>query len=270
MGHALPIQYGLSGFSLSMETVCAFVQDAIAAYCGKGLYVCAISFDGQFSDITTRDLDGRLLNLLYFLWNKTGKRSKRLNVKPNSITCWACTNFLLSVLTMPRSIMTSLMQGELSEWVTKQRQFGCTVLRIYENSLKWGISRNQVHKQQFNTCWIWASIDFTDCLSCRERGLQVAASKCLPMPTQSTVLYEPMNSAHWLGWITQLKYERYVQNTIPKQSFIHIWIDAGVSKIAEETVTWSHQGLENAIHKCGVRSDTFPWSPYWMGKWQSI
>ena len=79
LGHAVPIQYGLSGFSLSMETVRNFLTDAIVACLDKGLSVRAISFDGQFSELTTNDASRRPLTLLAFMkqhWENV-KRMKR-------------------------------------------------------------------------------------------------------------------------------------------------------------------------------------------------
>ncbi|CAC5357935.1 unnamed protein product [Mytilus coruscus] len=71
--YALPIQYGLSGFSLTMLSVRNILKDAVSACTEKELYVKAIAFDGQVLEISVEDDKGIPLTVLRFikkLWEK--------------------------------------------------------------------------------------------------------------------------------------------------------------------------------------------------------
>ncbi|CAG2209236.1 unnamed protein product [Mytilus edulis] len=71
--HALPIQYGLSGFSLTMISVRNILKDAVSACTEKELNVKVIAFDGQFLEISVEDDKGIPLTVLRFMkkfWEK--------------------------------------------------------------------------------------------------------------------------------------------------------------------------------------------------------
>ena len=83
-GHAVPIQYGLSGFSLPMITARNFLCEAVKACLDKDLKVKAIAFDGQFLELSTKDGNGKPLTIQALhthFWNEVKKLSKESKLK---------------------------------------------------------------------------------------------------------------------------------------------------------------------------------------------
>ena len=79
MGHAVPIQYGMSGFSLNMTTALLFFQEAIDACLDKELCVRAYSFD-QFSELSMKNGNGKPLSVYAFqreFWYKVKKMERK-------------------------------------------------------------------------------------------------------------------------------------------------------------------------------------------------
>ena len=78
--NSVPIQYGFSGFSLSMTSVRGFLGDAISACEDKGLSVKVLAFDGQFAELAVKDEAGRPLTILRFMkqfWEETQKKDRK-------------------------------------------------------------------------------------------------------------------------------------------------------------------------------------------------
>jgi hypothetical protein len=79
-GHAVPIQYGFSGFSLTMDTARKFITEAVHACSSHGLKVKVIASDGQFLELATLDPSGRPITVCKFmkvLWEKVCKLPKK-------------------------------------------------------------------------------------------------------------------------------------------------------------------------------------------------
>ena len=77
--HAVPIAYGLSGYSLKCESVRGIILDILQSCDNKGLHVPAISFDGQFYNIAVRSNDNQPLTILQLakdIWERSKKMSK--------------------------------------------------------------------------------------------------------------------------------------------------------------------------------------------------
>ncbi|CAG2230153.1 unnamed protein product [Mytilus edulis] len=92
--HAVPIHYGLSGFSLSMSSVRKLLHQVVCAIHARRLNTKAIAFDGQFLEIAIADDNGKALTVSKFtkqFWEdvkSTDKKVKRetlmkLNDMPN-------------------------------------------------------------------------------------------------------------------------------------------------------------------------------------------
>ena len=84
LGHAVPIQYGLLGFSLDMHTVRRFIFASTEACFDTDLNVKVISFDGQFTELTTKGDNGKPLTVNAFqkhFWETVMKteRKNKLN-----------------------------------------------------------------------------------------------------------------------------------------------------------------------------------------------
>lgn len=78
-GHAVPIQYGFSGFSLTMTTARNFIGKAIRACNSRNLNVKVIAFDGQFLELAVSDASEKPLTVCKFmkaLWEKVCKMPK--------------------------------------------------------------------------------------------------------------------------------------------------------------------------------------------------
>ena len=81
--HAVPIQYGLCGFSFKMETARKYLEQAVKACLDRQLMVKVIAFDGQFSEIAVYDENKRPLTILQFMkcyWQKVQKLSREVKV----------------------------------------------------------------------------------------------------------------------------------------------------------------------------------------------
>lgn len=83
IAHAVPIHYGLSGFSLPMKSVRQILSEIVGAIQERQLDTKAIAFDGQFLELAVADDNGRPLTVLKFMkqfWEEvksTNKISKR-------------------------------------------------------------------------------------------------------------------------------------------------------------------------------------------------
>lgn len=66
-GHAVPKQYGFSGFCLTMTTARNFIGEAIRAYNSRNLNVKVIAFDGQFLKLAVSDASGKTLTVCKFM-----------------------------------------------------------------------------------------------------------------------------------------------------------------------------------------------------------
>ena len=75
--HAMPIAYGLSGYSLTVESVRSMLTELLAVCNNKGLKVCALSTDGQFYKMCVRDANNQLLTVLQ-LAKDTWDQTKRI------------------------------------------------------------------------------------------------------------------------------------------------------------------------------------------------
>lgn len=78
-GHAVPLQYGFSGFSLTMTTARNFIGEAIRACNSKNLNVKVIAFDGQFLELAVSDASGKPLTVCQFmkaLWKRYARCQK--------------------------------------------------------------------------------------------------------------------------------------------------------------------------------------------------
>ena len=85
-GYAVPIQYGLSGFSLSMDVARAFIHQAVEACYMRKMFVKVVAFDGQFVEISVTDNTGKPLTILQFMkkfWNDVTKLDR--NTKLDSL-----------------------------------------------------------------------------------------------------------------------------------------------------------------------------------------
>lgn len=79
VGHAVPIQYGFSGFSLTMTTARNFIGEAIRACNSRSLNVKVIAFDEQFLELAVSDASEKPLTVCKFmkaLWEKVCKMPK--------------------------------------------------------------------------------------------------------------------------------------------------------------------------------------------------
>jgi hypothetical protein len=94
VAHAVPIHYGLSGFSLNMKTVRGSLREIVNAICDRDLNVKAVAFDGQFLELSLADEDGKFLTICRFMkqfWESVKKIEK--NVKKQ---------YLLDMYNMPK------------------------------------------------------------------------------------------------------------------------------------------------------------------------
>jgi hypothetical protein len=94
VAHAIPIHYGLSGFSLNMKTVRGMLGEIVKAICDRDLNVKAVAFDGQFLEWFVEDEDGKSLTICRFMkqfWESAKKTEK--NVKKQ---------YLLDMYNMPK------------------------------------------------------------------------------------------------------------------------------------------------------------------------
>ena len=94
VAHAIPIHYGLSGFSLNMKTVRGMLGEIVKAICDRDLNVKAEEFDGQFLELSVEDEDGKSLTICRFMkrfWESVKKIEK--NVKKQ---------YLLDMYNMPK------------------------------------------------------------------------------------------------------------------------------------------------------------------------
>lgn len=64
MPHAIPIAYGLKGYSLKSESLRNMINHVVQTCHASGLHVPVISFDGQWARIAMRDKDGKPLTIL--------------------------------------------------------------------------------------------------------------------------------------------------------------------------------------------------------------
>jgi hypothetical protein len=67
VSHAVPINNGLSGFSLNMKTVRGILREIVKAICDRDLNVKAVAFDGQFLELSVEDQDGNSLTICRFM-----------------------------------------------------------------------------------------------------------------------------------------------------------------------------------------------------------
>ena len=77
--HAVPVAYGLSGYSLKVENVRDMIYNILMACKKRKLHVPVISFDGQFYKIAVRSKTGKPLTLLQLqkdVWQESKKMTK--------------------------------------------------------------------------------------------------------------------------------------------------------------------------------------------------
>ena len=82
--HAIPIAYGLSGYSLPVASIRSIFTELLRICHSKGIYVCALSTDGQFYQMCVRDADDKPLTVLQLAkdtWNEVKKVSKSDQIK---------------------------------------------------------------------------------------------------------------------------------------------------------------------------------------------
>lgn len=82
--HAIPIAYGLSGYSLKVDSIRELMLTLILQCEQNGMRVDAVSADGQFCRLAIRDKDGRPLTLLQLqkdVWEKCKKMTKADQMK---------------------------------------------------------------------------------------------------------------------------------------------------------------------------------------------
>ena len=82
--HAVPIQYGLSGFSFNMEVARAFINQAVEGCRKRKMSVKTVAFDGQFLEISVTDNKGRPLTVLQFMkkfWDSVMKMDRNAKVE---------------------------------------------------------------------------------------------------------------------------------------------------------------------------------------------
>ena len=82
--HAIPIAYGLSGYSLPVASIRGLVTELLEICYNKGIYVCALSSDGQFYQMSVRDAENKPLTVLQVAkdtWDKVRKISKSEQIK---------------------------------------------------------------------------------------------------------------------------------------------------------------------------------------------
>lgn len=92
VSHAVPIRYGLSGFSLNMKTVRGILREIVNAICDRDLNVKAVAFNGL--ELSVEDEDGKSLTIGRFMkqiWESVKKIEK--NVKKQ---------YLLDMYNMPK------------------------------------------------------------------------------------------------------------------------------------------------------------------------
>lgn len=78
-GYAVPIQYGLSGYSLHMSSVRKMLSKAVSACILRQLNVRVVAFDGQFLEIAVEDDNGQPLTVCRFMkkyWSGVLKLTK--------------------------------------------------------------------------------------------------------------------------------------------------------------------------------------------------
>jgi hypothetical protein len=67
VSHAVPIHYGLSGFSLNMKTFRGSLREIVNDICDIDLNVKAVVFDGQFLELSVEDQDGHSSTICRFM-----------------------------------------------------------------------------------------------------------------------------------------------------------------------------------------------------------
>ena len=82
--HAVPIAYGLSGFSLTNDSIRNMLKHVVSVCTQKNIHIAAISSDGQFLKNCVRDEAGRPLTMLQLCkdtWEESRKTTKAEQVK---------------------------------------------------------------------------------------------------------------------------------------------------------------------------------------------
>ena len=77
--HAVPLAYGLSGYSLKVENIRVMLHKIIEVCAHEQLHVPVVSFDGQLIKIALRDSNGRPLTILQLqkdVWKSTKAMKK--------------------------------------------------------------------------------------------------------------------------------------------------------------------------------------------------
>ena len=82
--HAFPVAYGLSGYSLKVESVRSMVSEIIEVCHEKGITIRCVSTDGQFYKLCVRDAAGKPLTIIQVAkdtWEATRKMPKQHQVQ---------------------------------------------------------------------------------------------------------------------------------------------------------------------------------------------
>lgn len=111
MHHAIPVAYGLKGYSLPTSTLREMVEHVVQVCMQKGLYIPVCSFDGQWYRMAVRDRNEKPLTLLQL------QRDVYLSAKSMSKT--ELVNFFYALNTVkcdqniPRSLNITKIQSKL-------------------------------------------------------------------------------------------------------------------------------------------------------------
>ena len=107
--HAVPIQYGLSGYSLRMDSVRQYLEEAVLSCEKRQLFVKVIAFDGQFLEVATTGEDGQPLTILQFMkkyWQDVQKMTKEDKVSSllnSSLMVYSGCNISKAITSTPKA-----------------------------------------------------------------------------------------------------------------------------------------------------------------------